>query len=150
MFSPYSTLFKTSIVRDFCGRQDNYMVTFSPPYIHPLAIEEFHMKLMYYIIDKKFILFPEIDITGRFHYHGMMILPDIYKFKEDVEKEFAMFIDIQIIKNIDNWYNYMIKDYASNQQMFLRNRNVCLIKFSFDFIDRITKDVLLKALNNIN
>ena len=148
--NPYSTLFKTSIVRDFCGRQDNYAITFSPPYLHPLEIEEFHKKLMYYIIDKKFILFPEIDKSGRFHYHGMMILPNIYKFKEDIENEFKMFICIKTVSTFEGWYNYMTKDYVRNQQMFLRNRNVCQIKFSFDFIDAITKDILLKALMHID
>jgi len=69
-----------------------------------------HDGLTFFSEIEQFILYPDIDISGNFHYHGVIIMQK--KIKPKLKRYFTKhigFIKIAYITDQKGWYKYMRK-----------------------------------------
>lgn len=101
-------------------------LTISPPDIKYMTIKEIlqrHMRVLSRI-KCKFILYPELDKSGRLHYHGYIYKSDI-GYKEDLEvlKKIG-YIKIKDINNNKGWLQYCKKEWKTTKKLLYRKEPI--------------------------
>lgn len=116
----------TSWRNNRAARLDMVALTISPPDVKYLTIDKLwlHHKRLLSKIKSKFVLYPELDKTGRLHYHGY-IHKEI-SLKEDLEyiKKLG-FVKVKDIFDLGEWVKYCSKEWKFTKKM--KNISGCYI-----------------------
>lgn len=101
-------------------------LTISPPNIKYMTVPEIMNKHLRYLsrMKCKFVLYPELDKTGRLHYHGYIYKSDI-GYKEDLEllKKIG-YIKIKDISNNKGWLQYCKKEWKTTRKLLHRREPI--------------------------
>lgn len=101
-------------------------LTISPPDINYMTTLEILNRHLRYLsrIKCKFLLYPELDKTGRLHYHGYLYKSDI-NFKQDIEQLKKIgYIKIKDICNDKGWLKYCRKEWKTTKKLLHRKEPI--------------------------
>ncbi len=100
-----------------------FALTISPPPFDSMGdIHRFHDKVMCEMNKfKKWILFPEIDKTGRFHYHGIFIKKSMFQTEPVDALKLLCFICIKKVTDPFGWLVYIRKTWSHHKRYWILN-----------------------------
>lgn len=107
---------------------DMVALTISPPDVKHLSVDKILIlhKRVLSKVKSTFMLYPELDASGRLHYHG--VIQKTIKLKEDLEKIKQLgFIKVKPISDYSGWMKYCSKEWKITKKAFKIN-NRYLIK----------------------
>lgn len=93
---------------------------------------------------KDYTIYPEQDINGRLHYHGVIQVSDMIKYHKNVLPGLKLigFVKVKPITNLQKWLDYCKKEWENTKKVFgIDDPLIWRTK-------RIPKEVLLKDENN--